>query len=401
MFKFNSLNKLFHIFSAEIIVKIFSFILSIYVVRLLPAKEYGTYQYIIAIYSYFLIVGSFGTDNYALKQIRQEENETIFFQEIFIVKSYNLFFTFIIYTFLVLTCFSNYKLYMITFLCLIFSVFSLDWFMFTRQDSKLIRNAKIYGITSKLIFVLFFLKIYPEAWVILVSDVFLMFVPFFYYTKKLNIHININLFYQSNFLERYIMHMKNAFPFFAFMLVNIIIGKFDIFIIEYYHGLKSVALYSVAYMIIPMSTNITSIFVNLFVPRISTATGDNYKKIIHEFYNYIMVFSFIGSTMLYIFGNYYFIEIFGEKYTESKNIFFIFIVVFILQNISIYLFSLLNAKNHTHINMKISLYVALTNVSLNLFLVKSMSITGAAISMLVSYFFMVILLLMYRRSLTI
>jgi O-antigen/teichoic acid export membrane protein len=367
--------------ASDVIAKGANFLLGIYLVRNLSQESYGIYQYVLAILGYFTALGSFGLDNYALKQAVQSPQPEKFSGEIVVVKLVMSAFAAIIFFPVAALLLEHSAIFMAAYINVVLTISSLDWLLYFYRKSSLMSVGKLLAVTAKGSLLYLCLRTGNSPYIPLAADALFMAVP-------------LSLYLFTCFKQRILSvaliglgtlkhHLSQARFFFYFMLVNTIIASTDFILLKHILGLEAVAHYGIAYMYVPLTNNALAVIVNLYVPKIAAATSE-LRTILKSYFLYILAFLIALWICAAIFGKFFFTAIYTQKYSDVVGIFYWMIAAASLQSIQTYLISILNARNLMQVNFKICCVGAITNIAANLALIPTMGITGAAIAMLVS-----------------
>ena len=195
-----------------------------------------------------------------------------------------------------------------------------------------------------------------------------------YWFKQNKLKI-INLSFKSDII--------NAFPFLVLSLSTFIYSKIDVFIIDYYLDTENVGLYSVAFRLGMLITLIHMIVGKTLAPTISELITLNKKaeieKILQSFSLILFLVSIVVFILFLVFGK-SILSFWGDEFTSS---FYCLLVIVFGQcfNISTgHTGMALMMAGYEKIVSKIIFFMVPVNIGLNLWLISSYGIIGAAVS---------------------
>ena len=180
-------------------------------------------------------------------------------------------------------------------------------------------------------------------------------------------------------------------PLIASILVNLNY-KLDVFLLKYFSTETSIGLYSIAVAFVSYSMIFPDIFKEVLYSRSAKEKGIKSVLLSLKISNLSLL---VASILYIIIGKKLLVFIYGEQYLQSFDIVFILLIsmfgLSIFKIITPYLISI--GKNS--VRLKILILAVTINLILNIILIPSYEIIGAAIATMVSYNITGICILLY------
>ncbi|MEZ7891758.1 MAG: polysaccharide biosynthesis C-terminal domain-containing protein [Candidatus Wallbacteria bacterium] len=178
-----------------------------------------------------------------------------------------------------------------------------------------------------------------------------------------------------------------------------LLQRIDILIINYYFGVSLVGYYSISIFFAQLVYQIPGILGNVIFPL---STNDNLlentlNKII-KLFHFLIFLNIILYFFLLIAGNFIITLLYGNDYTLSFRTFLVLYPGFTCSSLGIILSSFLAGRGYPSVLFKASITAIALNIILNLTLIPSLNIIGAAISCCISYFAMLLILCLHMSS---
>ena len=169
-----------------------------------------------------------------------------------------------------------------------------------------------------------------------------------------------------------------------------LLSSIDIFFLKYFFGDNYVAYYSVAFKII----SFISVAINAIGLSVATALAYNFKqgdldalkKILKSSAKLMFYFSMTFSILVFIFSK-FILTVFGKEYLISQETLILLTFGNFVASISGNTYMYLLMTNKGKILGKLIFSAVIINIVLNLVLIPSFSLKGAAISSIVSILF--------------
>jgi O-antigen/teichoic acid export membrane protein len=193
---------------------------------------------------------------------------------------------------------------------------------------------------------------------------------------------------------------------FLIFIISDLMSKIDTIILSHFADIKEVALYNVATPTAQTILIVSTALLTVFLPTIAEKHAQKqsikteYKKISH----WILISS-IPLTILLIFFSSKFIELFfGAKYLAASFPLSILAFSMLIFNLSRPAFNVLLMLQKTKILLKISIFVILSDIILNLLMIPltinnlGLGIYGASIATSISFILLSVLIIFYARK---
>ena len=362
-----------------------------YVARVLDVDQLGTVNFGNSIISYFLLLGSFGISEYAVRsgaRIRDNEGKfKIFCSQMF---SLNIFFSIIAYIGLtVIICnikhLDNYR-FMINILgiSILLAPFAIEWFYSVIEDFQYItiRTIVIQALSAVLLFI--FVRdrkdIYNYVIILVIAGGLGNLFNFIHSRKYIRIRLTF-----SKSMFTYVDSLK---VFFINSITSTIYLNSDITLLGIFCSDYSVGLYSVATKIYSIVKQVFNSIVITIIPRIAFCAANDieeYYKITKNIFSFISLFSIPSSVGLFFLRKEIVYLIAGEKYVQASTSLGIlaFAIVFaVLANISAN--GILVAIGKEKMVVRATIVSALVNVFANFIMIPIFQERGAAITTLMA-----------------
>lgn len=224
-----------------------------------------------------------------------------------------------------------------------------------------------------------FNPVYVLYFVVVLITVTLTLVLYKFLKKR-----NINLLIKGKYKDRI---LANSYPMFLTSSMILLMGYVDSFMISYYLDEYQVGIYSAC---IKLSFAVTFILaaINGFIgPKISQAYAKGDSEKVKQIYGYsvklIIIATLPISTLLYVFPE-FFLGLFGKEFLVATSTLIIVNTAYLINAMCGPVGYVLNMTDNQHIFMKVVLIGIVLNIVLNVVLIPSYHINGAAIATLIS-----------------
>lgn len=366
-------------------------ILSLILARNLGPENFGTLNYLLALLFLFTSLSSLGINPILTNKIIKDNLKSNHKE---IMNSYYTRFVFSIFCyfiFLLIIYFSNNDEIVLKYSIIIGIGIILKsgeiFFSFyeAKSLSKYIVISQSIGlITSLTLIIIIFLKNYEiiNIYYALLIDLLIVFilVNYFYFLRNKISFPSINLSLLKNII-------KKSFPVLISSLSIILYMRIDQIMIKMMMDEYQVGIYSASVRFIEIFHFMPKIIMISFLPILLRSKNYNYQltnlnSIIFKISMIIMIIIFFGS-------NYLIETIYGKNYIES-----IFITKILCFSLIFVFFGVVNEhwyiKNSLQLNYAYNVFFgALLNVILNYILILNYGSIGAAISTIITYFFII------------
>jgi len=385
--------------SAEIISKIFLFILMVYAARLLGVVSFGKFTFALAFSMLTIILSDLGINTLLIREIsRKKYLANKYFINAFIGKLFLSAITFImVILFLNILNYPNdtkMVVYMIWFFTtlssftdLLYSIFRAFERMVYDAFLKILRMSLLTVIGLYVLFQGYGLFIFSLVFILVEAIVFLA-ALLIGTTKFIKIELKaVNISFIKNLVKR-------AFPFGLAIIFGSIYFYIDSIMLSKMKGPEEVAVYSVAYNLVLALLFIPAVYINAVYPVFSRYFKISKQKLIFmhkKSFKYLYIIGIPISFGLFLLSKEIINFFYGKQYLDS---------IIALQIISWFVFlKFLNFLNGITLfaidkqkkRMLSQGSTALFNIILNLILIPRLGFIGAAISTLITEIFLFII----------
>ena len=388
------LKNTFWLVLAQIFTRLFKFLLVVFSARILGPEDWGSFQYVLSIASFFFIFSDFGIGYLVIRDYQQKEDfkervntgslirEILALLSLFIALLASLIFENINFrkTFIVLSLFlflGNLRDYLLNFFQALQRMERQFLLVFIESFLTL-----IFGI----IFLLTLKNITSLALAYFLGVVF-SFVAGIALAKNLISYLRPKFNFQ--FFEYY---LKNGLPLALFGMLGFIFFTTDQIILGKLKGVEAVGYYSIVNRIISILLTFSFLFLTALFPQLALNVEDKerLKKIFKKSIPFIVSINFLFFILVLIFADFLPL-IFGDKYMPSiQPLKLLSLILFLLPLTNLFdnfLFSI----NKQWQDFLITLFCAGLNITLNFIFIPQYSIFGAIYATLISQFINLIL----------
>lgn len=223
---------------------------------------------------------------------------------------------------------------------------------------------------------------------IVISDIALCFVAFYYFKKKGYLFGKI----KKHYLKAEVIF---ALPIILMQVSIFCLSSSDKFFLSYFSNNKEVGIYSYACVFAAIITIVCSAILNYVTPKIYECLSKP-KVNFNQLLNYFIFYA--GLSLIALLGILFFTPLLYKYFINSKyfpglNYMYLIVLGYFFWNISCFFYSFMlyhKQKKKILILSGISIFISLFS---NFFFIKHWNATGAAISVCVSYFIILIVTL--------
>lgn len=380
--KLNDKSKIFFntllITTSTILEKIFFFIINIILARYLGLGQYGEYTTALAYATFFSLITDIGINQTMIRELNYEcENGKTFFN----IVVFKVFISVIVFLiFLASISFTGFNHDVVSLVIIFGLVRFIDEYMRLYYTYYEATNNYLLSAVYRLCFAFFFLA---SVFIVILTKggnseiawLRLIVVLFFFIIISCTILKGrigkIDLRYMIDF-------GKKNIPFAETFISNNIIFQGNLIILPLLHGTVYTGIFQNAYMFLTTLMFIPGSFDRVFIPYLYRQNGDVEKfqfafRIITKTYIFI---SFYITTILFLYSEFIIINIFGVKFADS---------VFVLKILSLGIpflfnaaFMMLTSLNKQEIVSRMSKFIAVASVILNILLGYYFKVSGIA-----------------------
>ncbi len=366
-----------------------SFFFFIYIARVLPVSEFGSYITIISFVSLFAIFTDFGINTVIIREGAKEPerthhliSSTMGLEILLSVGSIVLltvctFFTPYSYDVKLLIVLTSSILLMGGLGGLFRSVFNIY------QDMKYI---SLYKIVERIVFVVFSVILITLGFGI-VGIIYATIIGAFVnmllsFIKSRQIH-----YYKLNFQPIFDRSIVGPAVWFGLAaLLGTIWQKMDTIMISLLLDMRSVGLYTPAVNFVGIGDMAVVAVTGAFFPVVSRAVHQRgiTKKELFRYVSYFTIAGIVITVVTFAFGGQFIYYTVGPKFMESVDFLNVLIVGFAIGLIAVPTALLLDATNNQKVHVLNATYMSVANFGLNLYLIPIIGAIGAAYSTSIS-----------------
>lgn len=332
-----------------------------YAFRILHTEGIGKVNYATSIISYFILIASLGISTYAVREgAKYRDKPKVFNEFCNQIFSFNILTTMISYVLLFLVIFSNKSLYSYKDLLLILSLTIV--FLIVKNEDDYILYALLTVVNSGCICI--------SNWI---------------YCRKY-VHIKFTVKMEIS------KHIKPVLTFFANAVATSIYVNSDTTMIGYLIGDHFVGLYTLAVKIYNVIKTMLAAMYTVAIPRLSFFAGqgdkDNIKKIYTALLSNLTIILLPAGVGLAAISREIILIMGGKEYlaaTLTLQILSLSLIGAIFGGAITYCLNI--PLGREKINVKATMISALINIVLNIFLIPMFKQNGAAITTVISEFF--------------
>tara|TARA_B100000886_G_scaffold329450_1_gene278828 strand:+ start:2372 stop:3652 length:1281 start_codon:yes stop_codon:yes gene_type:complete len=368
-------------------------LISILLARYLGPIQFGTFNFIIAIYSIIHALSKLGLDGILVRDfVNNEEKEKNILSTSFWLKvSFSIF---IIITVAIVFMLSNrdsinYSYLMIMSCVLIFQSFDvIQFYLEAKVLGKVIAICKFVQVAISTALKIFL--IYIEAnlyffFIVFVIDALVISIAYLSVLNR-NAFSLFPKYFRINIAKKLI---SDSFPLIISALAVIVYMRIDQIMLNYFFGSYEVGIYSIsiklseALYFIPIIIT-TSVFPLLIAAKRKSLTS--YMQSTQILYTALVWLAIFITTFIFFSSDLIVNLLFGDIYAESARVLKIHALSMVFVFIGVASEKYLINENLTTISLKRTLTGAISNIVLNIFLIPKMGVIGAAIATLISQF---------------
>ncbi|MDM5272409.1 flippase [Sulfurovum sp. zt1-1] len=366
----------------------------VWVARYLGPEQYGLFNYVVSFVGLFTIIATFGLDSIIIRElVKNSSRRDELIGTAFWLKFFGAFIVLLILAiainFTSNDTYTNTLVFIIASATIFQSFNAIDLFFQSKVLSKYVVYVNVIGlfITSviKIILILNEAPLIAFAWVILVDKVILAIGFIYFYIKKESIYAIKGLKFNKNTAMNL---LKQSWPLILSSLLISIYTKIDQVMLKEIVSNEAVGLYAVAVRLSEIWYFIPIIISSSLFPAIINAKKQGeqfYYARLQKLYD-LMIWTAIILAVFFTFISNTLVEhLYGLQYKQAGNV----LIIYAWAGIFVFFG---NAWGKWMINenlqktvMKMQALSLIANIILNLILIPTYGIMGAAIATLVSY----------------
>jgi O-antigen/teichoic acid export membrane protein len=373
------------LFSGNAISAVISFVITIYIARILPISDFGSYITVISFVSLFGIFTDFGINTVIIREgaKKPEDTHKLIFSTMGLKLLMSLATMFAVIVFALLTPYSLEVKVLIVLMSVtlvmggIGSMFSAVFCIY--QDMKYISiiqiAERITFATLAFVFLIAGLGV-PGVILAIIIAAFASLILNFILSRRIND-------YKLNFkpiIDRAILIPAMWFGLAG--MLGFIWQRIDTIMISLLSNMTQVGLYTPAVNYVGIGDMAVVALTSAFFPIISKAAHERKisNKELSKYFGYFAVAGLVAVGITYAFGGPVMIFAFGPKFADSIVFINVLIIGFAINLLTIPTSLLLDATDNQKVHVLNATYMAGTNISLNWILIPTLGALGAAYS---------------------
>lgn len=378
-------------FGEQILRLISGLLVGIWMARYLGPERFGIYSYVIAFTAIFSGIAKLGLDGIVVRDLVQDKSKTLrILGTAFWLKLFGAVLT---VGLVGVACYFTSNDYITNIYILViasgtvFQSFEVIDFYFQSQTlSKFSAICKVFQTLFSTLMKLYFLLTEAEiVWFVLVSifDQITLAISFYIVSR----HKNLNGFYRHFDPITARQLMKNSWPLMFSSLVVMIYMRIDQIMIKEMLGQRDVGLYSAIIRLSEIWYAIPVVITNSLFPAVVSAKkiGSNlYYTRLQRLYTFLVWTAIAVAIPIAIFSDVLVTFLYGEAYRDASHVLVIHIWTVVFVSLGVASSSWFTCENLQHYALYRTLLGAVVNIFLNLILIPTFGLTGAAISTLVA-----------------
>ena len=377
------------LFGGNAISAVISFVITVYIARLLPVSDFGSYITVISFVTLFGIFTDFGINTVIIREGAKnpEDTHNLIFSAMGLKYLMSLASMLAVIVFALFTPYSFEVKALIALMSItllmggIGSMFSAVFNIY--QDMKYISIIQIAERTTFASFALIFLIAglgVPGVILAIIIAAFVSLVLSFVLSRRIH-------YYKLNF--RPILDYTLLMPAFWFGIAGLlgtVWQRVDTIMLSLLTNMTQVGLYTPAVNYVGIGDMAVLALTGAFFPIVSRMVHERRvsKKELAKYLGYFAVAGLVIVAVTYAFGGELMILAFGPKYAESIVFINILIIGFAVNLVTIPTSLLLDATNNQKVHVLNATYLTGVNVGLNLMLIPAMGALGAAYATTIS-----------------
>ena len=377
------------LFGGNAISAVISFVITVYIARLLPVSDFGSYVTVISFVTLFGIFTDFGINTVIIREGAKnpEDTHNLIFSAMGLKYLMSLASMLAVIVFALFTPYSFEVKALIALMSItllmggIGSMFSAVFNIY--QDMKYISIIQIAERTTFASFALIFLITglgVPGVILAIIIAAFVSLMLSFVLSRRIH-------YYKLNF--RPILDYTLLMPAFWFGIAGLlgtVWQRVDTIMLSLLTNMTQVGLYTPAVNYVGIGDMAVLALTGAFFPIVSRMVHERRvsKKELSKYLGYFAVAGLVIVAVTYAFGGELMILAFGPKYAESIVFINILIIGFAVNLVTIPTSLLLDATNNQKVHVLNATYLTGVNVGLNLILIPAMGALGAAYATTIS-----------------
>ena len=377
------------LFVEKILRMILGIFISIWIARYLGPEQFGLFSYAQSFAGLFSVVATLGLNGIVVRElVKNKEKEQDILATSFYLKLIGAFF--VLSTLIVAINITSNDFYINSLIFIIasstiFQSFNVIDFYF---QSKVLSRYVVYAnfisllISSfvKIGLILSNAPLIAFAWVVLFDSFILAMGLIYFYNKSKN-SIKLWRFDKKIAFDL----LKDSWPLIIASVGYTVYSKIDQVMLYNMLDVHTVGIYSVGVGFISVFVFIPTIVVNSIYPYL-VKNEYSLEKIIIHLYRFLIFISFLFILLIYFFGENLIIQLYGSQYFQTSSIIIILSISFLFESIATINGRWIWIMNKQIISLYRTIFGALINILLNIYLIPIYKIQGAVYATLITLF---------------
>lgn len=376
-----------------------------YISRKLGSEGYGTYSFSWSFVSYFVMFAALGTHTYAVREgarIRDNKQKLeIFTSEVFTI---NLLSSTVALALLFGISFISPKLngyivyIVIESFAIVLSLFGRDWLNSIYEDYFYITARYITIQFLALIAMFFFVKNNNHVWIYCILAILASFggnIPNVLYTRR---YAKLTITREMRFKQ----HIIPLLTLFANTIAMMVFVNSDIIMLGFYYNDEIVGVYSLSSKVYSMIKQMLNAIVIVALPRVTSVIDKNeveYGRLLRTIFNYLTIILIPVSVGLFMISDSVIMLAGGHEYISGDPAMKVLSISIIFAMVGSFMMNCVLIANRKDTKCFTSTMIAaLSNIVLNLLLLRRIGILGAAITTLIAELINAILMTYYSKQ---
>jgi O-antigen/teichoic acid export membrane protein len=370
---------------------IIGLIVGIWVAKYLGPEIFGTYSYILSFTGIFLVVAKMGMDGVVVRElVRDESRRDVLLGTAFVIKLIAAVAIILIIFWIIQLKQNTFNYKLMILIVASSSVFQslnvIDFFFQSKVLSKYVVYANIISLmiftVVKVFLIISNAPLETFVVAILLESVVTAFGYLFIY--RFNKYYINKWEYDSKVAKQL---LNDSWPLIPHAVSFMVITNIDKIMIGEIVNNHAVGLYSMAHRIVALFYTFIALFTSSIFPALISDKGKRERRFV-LLYRFVIILSISIVILYYSIGIMLVPMIFGAEYQESVNILNILIISIIFSSLSVASGKWFIVENYTKLFLFRSLSSAVLNIVLNYYLLKEYGVYGAAISTILTMFYL-------------
>ncbi len=377
------------LYSADLIARFASAILTIFIARRLGSEDLGRFSYVYSVIAILSTISTFGLNTYLVRQASKENEER---QEKFYSEVYSLRLVINTLVTILLVVYAQFFvddpvvriLFHLTNISTLLAVYHTHWALVSRIREKMEFEAIVNIVASVIYGAVGIFLLYANQGIVSIAILSLVLILFrsILFARYAKETLKLHLHFIFNF-DTYKELLKDAMPFGLMVIIYVIYFRIDVVFIEHYLGITEVGYYSAAYRIMELLLAVPGILSTAMLPIISKKIEDDPGLILKSSLQSLKLLNMIGFPLVvggFLYARAGISLLYGDGFQSSVLVFQVLVWTLIPLFNSAITATIINASKKPVMNTYFASVNLVVNVVLNLILIPKIGIVGAAIA---------------------